>query len=201
MSNSSHPDTPVSDSPKAKLIEAVIHEIEAHGISKVTVRGIAVAADMNVASVSYYFGSKNELVAAALDGSIRHMIEDSHTIMGMGTGPDVLATLLNYYLEGSLRFPRLTRAHMDDAFRLDDYSGAFPTLFMPVISALCDWLASQMPHLSSQVVERRVIAALSGVFFPAFFPGIFAGQATFQNEEGRSCYVAHLVFGVLAPLE
>jgi AcrR family transcriptional regulator len=152
MSNSSHPDTPVSDSPKAKLIEAVIHEIEAHGISKVTVRGIAVAADMNVASVSYYFGSKNELVAAALDGSIRHMIEDSHTIMGM-------------------------------------------------ISALCDWLASQMPHLSSQVVERRVIAALSGVFFPAFFPGIFAGQATFQNEEGRSCYVAHLVFGVLAPLE
>ena len=47
------------------IIEAVIDCIEKYGIDKVTTRRIAEQAGTNIASINYYFRSKDVLLAAA----------------------------------------------------------------------------------------------------------------------------------------
>lgn len=79
-------------------------------MAKLTVRAIAAAAGVNVAAVSYYFGSKEALLQAAREATLRHILEDTEVILGRSHPPaEAFAELLHYYLEGALRYPR-TRA-------------------------------------------------------------------------------------------
>ncbi len=116
-----------ADDPRQRLVVAAIDQIEKHGVGQVTVRKIAAAAGVNIAAVNYYFRSKEALLAAALDGSIRHMLADSEEFLArMPDDPlEALSGLLGYYLEGGLRYPNVGRAHLHDGFRADDYSGPF----------------------------------------------------------------------------
>ena len=54
-----------------KIIEAAIACIEKYGYGETTVRKIAAQADVNVAAVNYYFGSKDELINRALEISLQ----------------------------------------------------------------------------------------------------------------------------------
>ena len=185
--------------PHQRLIEATIAQIEDRGLSNVTVRGIAAEADMNVAAVNYYFGSKSALLDAALAGSIEHMMNDSAQLLAAPGEPvDVMTNLLGYYLEGAIRYPQLTKAHLDGAFRDDDYSGIFPTRMAPMIAELCEWLRRKRPDVDEANVEARVVAALSAALFPAAFSGLFAGQATLRTVDARAEYVRWLAANVVA---
>ena len=52
---------------REKMIETTVHILQQDGFKKATVRTIAAAAGVNIASVRYYFGSKEELIGAALE--------------------------------------------------------------------------------------------------------------------------------------
>ena len=52
---------------REKMIETTVHILQQQGFKKATVRSIAKAAGVNIASVRYYFGSKEELIGAALE--------------------------------------------------------------------------------------------------------------------------------------
>ena len=52
---------------REKMIETKVHILQQQGFKKATVRSIAKAAGVNIASVRYYFGSKEELIGAALE--------------------------------------------------------------------------------------------------------------------------------------
>jgi TetR/AcrR family transcriptional regulator, regulator of cefoperazone and chloramphenicol sensitivity len=188
------------ESPRERLIEAAIAEIERTGLSQLTVRGVAAAADMNVAAVNYHFRSKQALVAAALETTITHMLEDTAAILARlpEDPPEVLAELLGYYLEGSLRFPRISKAHLHDAFVGDDYSGSFPRLLAPALLALRDGLCDVVPGLQPVVAARRVVAALSAVYFPAFFAGLYQSLGTLDTPEERARYVREVARPMLA---
>ncbi len=58
------------------ILEAVVTCIEKYGIDKVTTRKIAVEAGTNIASINYYFRSKDELIEETLSMTIHHMMED-----------------------------------------------------------------------------------------------------------------------------
>ncbi|AUX39496.1 AcrR family transcriptional regulator [Sorangium cellulosum] len=190
-----------ADDPRQRLVVAAIDQIEKHGVGQATVRRIAAAAGVNIAAVNYYFRSKEALLAAALEGSIRHMLADSEEFLArMPEDPvDALSGLLGYYLEGSLRYPNVGRAHLHDAFHVDDYSGAFPTLFAPVMVRLRDLVRAAVPGLEERAAARRVVAALSAVFFPAFFAGLYAGLDALGSPADRLAYVRELARQTLAP--
>ena len=64
---------------REKMIETTVHILQQQGFKKATVRSIAKAAGVNIASVRYYFGSKAELVSAAVESiwnDIFHHPED-----------------------------------------------------------------------------------------------------------------------------
>ena len=186
--------------PPERLIAAAIEQIEAHGLGQLTVRGVAAAAGANVAAVNYYFRSKEALVAAALEASIDHMVEDCEAYLdAMAEQPhQALVDLLGYLLEGALRFPRISKAHLHDAFLLDDYSGVFPRMMTPVMQRLRGALQAAVPGLSSEQAAQRVIAALSAVFFPAFFAGFYTPLEAL-SAPARANYVRELARQACAP--
>jgi AcrR family transcriptional regulator len=183
------PPEPPTD-PASRLVAAAIAEVEAHGLSRVTVRGIAKTAGMNVAAVNYHFGSKEALLATALDATVAHMLEDTDMLLARARDGlhAALPDLLAYYLEGSLRYPRISKAHLHAAFSADDYSGTFPVRFAPVLERLRDELVRALPGLSVDASARRVIAAMSAVFFPAFFAGLVAPLGALDTPAARRCY-------------
>ena len=195
--------SPPGDTPRERLIEATIHEIERQGLSQLTVRAVAAAAGMNIAAVSYHFGSKQALVAAALEGTIEHMVADTDAyLQRLPADPvGVLAELLGYYLEGALRYPRVSKAHLYDAFVAEDYGGPFPTLFAPVLPRLRAALRDSVPELDERGAAQRLVAALSGVYFPACFGGLYRSLGTLETPRERAAYVQELARRTLAPVE
>lgn len=189
------------EKPRERLIEAAIREIERRGLSQLTVRAVATAAAMNVAAVNYHFRSKQALVAAALESTVEHMLGDTDEILArLKEDPQaVLAELFTYYLEGALRYPRICKAHLHEAFVADDYGGAFPRLFAPALLRLREELRSLVPALDQRQSERRVVASLSAVFFPAFFGGLYRGLGTLTNAGERREYAAEIARRSLEP--
>ena len=61
---------------RQRLIDATRELIAEHGEAGVSLRAITDAADANVASVSYHFGSKEALVSAAIEQSIELLVQD-----------------------------------------------------------------------------------------------------------------------------
>src|SRR5262245_50874010 len=115
------PINPATD-PRERLVQAAIEQIEATGLGRVTVRAVSAAAGVNIAAVNYYFGSKDALLATALEAAIRHMVGDSEAMLErLASDPEaVLTELLQYYFEGALRYPHITKAHLHAAFVEDD---------------------------------------------------------------------------------
>lgn len=52
---------------RQKMIETTARILRERGFKSATVRAIAKEADVNIASIKYYFGSKEELIGCALD--------------------------------------------------------------------------------------------------------------------------------------
>jgi AcrR family transcriptional regulator len=192
---------PTSDDPQKRLVAAAIEQIEKYGLAQLTVRAVAAAAGMNVAAVNYYFRSKDALVAAALEGTIRHMVADSEAFLQrLPEDPErVLGELLAYYLEGALRYPHISKAHLHDAFVSDDYEGAFTALFSPVMLRLRQALRKTVPGLGEKEAARRVVGALSAVFFPAFFLGFYRSLAALDTPADRASYAHEVALRSLAP--
>ncbi|MBW2734481.1 MAG: TetR/AcrR family transcriptional regulator [Deltaproteobacteria bacterium] len=194
---------PPASSPKGRLIQAAIAEIEARGMAKVTVRGVAAAADANIAAVNYHFGSKERLLDAAREATIQHMLQDTEVYLA-SFAEDPLGALTNvlaYYLEGAWRYPQMTRAHLYEPFKSDDYTGPFPRLFEAVIQRLQDGLCGAVPDLDPATAARRIVAALSGIFFPACFGGLFTPLNALDSPEKRALYAREVVEHALTPLE
>lgn len=59
--------TPKGNQVRQKMIEITARILREEGFKKATVRSIAKEARVNLASVRYYFGSKEELIGAALE--------------------------------------------------------------------------------------------------------------------------------------
>jgi TetR/AcrR family transcriptional regulator, regulator of cefoperazone and chloramphenicol sensitivity len=188
--------------PPARLIQAAIELIEKDGLPALTVRAVAAAARVNIAAVNYYFRSKDALVAAALDASIRHMVDDSEPLIARmkADAEGALGELLRYYVEGGFAYPHLGKAHLHDAFVADEYGGAFPTLFAPVMERLRDAIQRAVPGLDKRAASRRAVAALSGALFPPFFAGFFRPLGALASEADRAAYAGELARAALTPL-
>ena len=68
--------------PRQLILTAVVTCIEKFGLDKLTTRKIAEEAGTNIASINYYFRTKEALVNEALSMSINHMMEDVRLSIG-----------------------------------------------------------------------------------------------------------------------
>ncbi len=185
---------PDREQTQAQLILATIETIEEVGLAKVTVRRLAERAKVNVAAINYYFGSKDRLVEATLAQTMSHMLSDVDEIMQRleadPTGQ--LLELMTYLLEGSLRYPKITRAQLHGMFNHDLQDAQLAQRFAPITKQLIHIFQSTVPGLSKPAAQDRAIRTLSGVFFPAFFHGFFAPSKLLETPKSRQRYLISL---------
>ena len=95
-----------SDITKGKIILATLDIIGAEGFHNVTVRKIAAKAAVNIGAVNYHFGSKEKVIAEALEHVIMRMKESFTALDNPAATPhERLRNFLRGYIQTLFRYP------------------------------------------------------------------------------------------------
>jgi len=162
--------------PQQAILEAVITCIEKYGLEKTTTRKIAREAGTNIAAINYYFRSKDELIAQALDVTLRHMQEDLVEIV---QDPDrsfdqILRAWLTYLIEGARLYPRVFMAHMYAPLVEKHFDTPGPQVFRRVVDLLGDRAARAYPAISQRQLQAGLEDMVSALIFHMLAPEFFS---------------------------
>jgi len=69
-----------------------------------------------------------------------------------------------------------------------------------MLGRIRDALRAAVPELSEAAASRRTVVALSAVFFPGFFSGLFRGHAVLDSQRERREYAHEITRQLLAPV-
>jgi len=154
------------------ILEAVITCVEKYGIDKVTTRRIAEEAGTNIASINYYFRSKDELIAETLSMTITHMFEDvSKSLDDADQSFETALTEVFFYLsDGCLRFPGISRAHLFKIVMEKDYTSVSGKTFLKVFERLVERAESAYPSKNPKQLRLRLSQVLSSLMFTMLAP-------------------------------
>jgi AcrR family transcriptional regulator len=80
---------------RQRLVDSARRCLRVRGLAGTTSRDIAAEAEANLASITYYFGSKDELVATALLGALREWLQPALDVLAAPgePGPRTLAAI------------------------------------------------------------------------------------------------------------
>jgi AcrR family transcriptional regulator len=191
------------DAIEQKMIEKTIDSIEKYGIENVTIRLIAREAGVNSAAVSYYFRSKENLVAIALKTALENAFEWSDfKPLEQSDARALLKAVLGFLADGALKFPNLTKAFITDAFLKEDYSGAaiekinaFGQLVLEKLRPLCP----EYDENTLRLIVHQAFACgmLQFMTLPRCFDA-FLGDSL-ADDAFRTQYIDSLVDRLLPP--
>lgn len=159
-------------STKEHILLSTINAIEKYGLAKLTTRLIADEADVNNAALHYYFGTKDQLIDAALNQTANHMLDDTKVIL-MADKPIELRMreMIEYIIEGVLRYPNLIRAHMMSHLLNSQSQVELSNLLESWINLAADALE---PHVSSKdSIQLKLV--LNMVFSVILIAGLLLG--------------------------
>jgi AcrR family transcriptional regulator len=117
---------PRSAATEARLLEGTLACLRERGVAGTTSRDIAAAAGVNLAAITYHFGSKDELVARALLHAVRQWLEPARQTLARDGDPasralEAIALLQRSFGEARdllpAYFEALVRAPRDDLLR------------------------------------------------------------------------------------
>jgi len=157
---------------REKIIFATIECIEKQGLHLVTIRGIAREAGVNSAAINYYFRSKENLIDITLQQTIDHSLMDIREIINDATlSPrTALRNILMYLLEGSLRYPELTKAHFYDSIVLNRSNPRFTGWIIEILSNIQSLLLKSSVIKKEPESRLEVIQMLSAVVIHCLIP-------------------------------
>lgn len=164
------------------ILEAVVTCIEKYGIDKVTTRKIALEAGTNIASINYYFRSKDELLDETLSMTIHHMMEDVFASIDDVQQPfdTVLTDVFFYLLDGTRQFPGISRAHLYKAVVERDMKSISAQAMIKVFERLVQRAVREYPGKSSADLRLLLSEILSSIMFSLLSPGFFPLPRAYQ---------------------
>lgn len=173
---------------RGSILEAVVTCIEKYGIDKITTRKIANEAGTNIASINYYFRSKDELVAEALSMTITHMTEDIFAAIDDTEQPfeQVLQDVIFYMLDGSLRYPGVTTAHLYRAVTERQYDSISARSIIKVFERLVKRAIHEYPQRDSKELRFHLSQIFSSIMFSMLAPNFFSVGRDYKLVNTRS---------------
>jgi len=175
--------------PRQLILEAVVTCIEKYGIDKLTTRRIAEAAGTNVASINYYFRTKDALVNEALSMTINHMLEDVSAAVADRQRPflEAFEDVLFYLIEGNIRFPGITTAHLYAAV----FEKKTDTLGLRAMNRLFEEVAAraiqEYPHKDPQKVRFLLSQVIASTLFMMLSPHFFQSVDSLKMNDSDDC--------------
>jgi TetR/AcrR family transcriptional regulator, regulator of cefoperazone and chloramphenicol sensitivity len=189
-------DQPDSSSPRERILSAVIDCIEQDGINNLTTRSIAHLAGTNIASINYYFRSKDALVAEALQLSLNHMLADIQALLDdrQRSLQESLGEVFLYLIDGTVRFPRVSMAHLFSALVEQQYD----SLGAQAVRQIFEWIVTRLseayPQKDPAALRAVLYQVISAILFTMLAPGFFqsAMPIDFNSAGDRLAFVGYL---------
>lgn len=135
---------------RARLLEATWQQVRAGGLAAATSRAITDTAEVNLGAITYYFGSKDALVAEALVGRIKALIEPA-LLMLAADGLDPAGRVLGAaaQLQASLEASAEDAAGYLEAILQSRHGGPLGEAVRQLFAELRVALAGQMADLQA----------------------------------------------------
>jgi AcrR family transcriptional regulator len=170
------------------ILEAVVTCIEKYGIDKVTTRKIALEAGTNIASINYYFRSKDELLAETLSVTIKHMMEDVFAAIDDVQQPfeTMLAGVIFYLLDGSRQFPGISRAHLYRAVVQGDRESISAQVMVKVFDRLVRRALREYPRQDPKELRLAIFQLMSSIMFSLLSRDFFPLPREYQLTTSKS---------------
>lgn len=188
---------------REKIIIAAIECTENKGIQSVTIRDIAAQANMNVAAVNYYFGSKEKLLNEMLKFTLYNTLAENIDEIEQAH-QDPYSTIKGWFmdiLQGAIRFPNLIKAHIYGPLVNNEYDGITVEWLNDFASRLENKIAElRLPAAEKNNIKLAVPQLISAVFFLGFMPNLFdrfLGVDFKNSPEKQEEYVEQLLYHYL----
>jgi len=161
----------VNQDTKKHILEATINAIEKYGIQSLTTRNIANEAGVNNAALHYYYGTKEELIELALKQTLDHMLEDTVDILAdQSSIEDRLRTLLDYIIDGILRYPNLIRAHLYEPLMKDNADSPLLNVFNIWVEEISKAINHGLDQEHKQSLKYQIFSLISSTLMAGLLP-------------------------------
>ncbi len=181
---------------RKKIILAAIDILNSEGIGGITTRSIALKAGVNSASVNYYYGSKDNLIDHALNMTLEHVFSDWMMILEIEELdlPVRIYCLLDFTMEGVLRYPGIVHSHLFDPLSKKKARKAFAEKTGSLLDMLSAMLEERMPQ-TRQILKlslgQMLLTVISAAMIPELFKAITGDDLTVN--QARSRFILNLL--------
>jgi TetR/AcrR family transcriptional regulator, regulator of cefoperazone and chloramphenicol sensitivity len=193
-----------SEGTKARVMEAAIELISSgkESFQSITIRKIALAAQVNVAAVNYHFGSKNNVLNGVLRFFLERLIEGLSSEERSPSTEARLRSFIQGYLSytfSNLKFVRemIIHAILDSGEPNDALVGLLrDNGFQPFLSLL----AELKPGVDPNRLRFAIVQIISSLLFPALEAGIIRHVVGIDFQDGKIVeeYGEFLLEGILS---
>lgn len=165
---------------RSRIVSAAIECIERYGVGGVTIRRIAEVAEVNSAAISYYFGSKDNLIASARELTRREvtrqaLVEFDESVAESGDVRAAFRQMLLHLLAGIARYPQITKWHLeswteapDENAESEEWNAFFHALHRRITDLLEPAPAEQQRFTVIHIWFSFMLAGLTGRYFFTF---------------------------------
>jgi TetR/AcrR family transcriptional regulator, regulator of cefoperazone and chloramphenicol sensitivity len=169
------------------ILLATIDCINENGIEHLTTRMIAEKAGANIASINYYFRTKEILVNQALEITIKHMLEDvNETINNQKLGfREILKDVIYYLISGASRNMGISSAHLYRLVIDKDYESISAVSFLEAFNSLLDRAIVNFPDREIDQLRRILASIFSSIMFMMLTPFFFQLKEEKQLSEEK----------------
>ncbi len=165
------------------ILRTALTLMSQQGVDGTSMRNLATAAGLNVASLYHYFPSKRDLLVAVLEE--RGFVDGLTTTARPSVSQDpvtTLAELLDDMLQSMLEVDEFIRLMLGEVLRGDQTAfGVGAELFAATQSSLEEWLAGHEPPLCDASDQPAMAKILRSVMI-----GVFIEYATGVLDNGQS---------------
>ncbi len=184
-------------STRDRIIATTINIIGQEGIQNLTTRNIAQAADVNIAAINYYFGSKDKLIKLALERTLDEMAGLPGDLLELQKLDERarLRAFLSGMMGGAIKYPGLVKAHLFPTFLHNNYDTPFVRRFSALLTDIQDKTTKLKSEGDETDIKSSIVQIMSAILMPALFPKIFKdfSQIDFANIEDRKAYIDSLM--------
>lgn len=160
------------------ILLAAIDCINESGLENVTTRMIAERAGANIASINYYFRTKEILVNKALEITIKHMLEDVMDTV-QDTSLDfrhILRDVVYYLISGASSNLGISAAHLYLLVVEKDYESISAQSFLAAFNNLLERAEKAFPEQDQEHLRRILASIFSSIMFMMLTPFFFQPQ-------------------------
>ena len=182
---------------KQKIIHATIQVIEEEGIQSITVRKVAKKAKVNIASINYYFGSKEKLISETLHDSLHAAFSDWNEVVGT-TNRQLDCQLKKFFIHwisGIINYPNMTKAHLYAPIVNGNYKGLFVKHFNLFLENIHQRMKNACPKMTSMQTNFTIMQIISAVAFVSLVPNLFKSFSGIDLHDAKTQknYIDHLI--------